>query len=138
MTGKFKSDANTNVLGKFKSEVGLKIITEFVALPPKSYCYKYGLKGSKKRKKVFTCDFRTQTMDFADYERVLDSNQTQTRTIYGFRSFNQQLYTTCEDKIVLSGFYDKFEMLGSVDCIPFGIISTSRQNVYIILNNVPY
>ncbi len=41
MTGKFKSDKNTNVLGKFKSEVGSKIITEFVALSPKSYCYKY-------------------------------------------------------------------------------------------------
>ena len=41
MTGKFKSMKNVNVLGKFKSEVGSKIITEFVGLSPKSYCYKY-------------------------------------------------------------------------------------------------
>ncbi len=41
MIGKFKSTKNTNVLGKFKSEVGSKIITEFLALSPKSYSYKY-------------------------------------------------------------------------------------------------
>ncbi len=52
-------------------------------------------------------------MDFADYKRELDPNQTQTR------SFNQQLYTPCEDKIVLSSFHDKFKILNSVDCEPF-------------------
>ena len=62
-------------------------------------------------------------MDFADYKRVLDSNKTQTRTIYGIRSFNQQLYTTVEDKIVLTSFYDKFKMLNSIDNEPFGFTS---------------
>ncbi len=32
IAGNFRSDRNTNVLGKFKSEVGSNIITEFVAL----------------------------------------------------------------------------------------------------------
>ena len=63
-------------------------------------------------------------MDFADYKRVLDSNQTQTRTIYGIRSFNQQLYTICEDEIVLSSFYDKFKMTDSINCEPFGFNPT--------------
>jgi hypothetical protein len=63
-------------------------------------------------------------MAFSDYKRVLDSNQTQTRTIYGIRSFNQQLFTTCEDKVVLTSFYDKFRMLNSVDREPFGFVST--------------
>ena len=63
-------------------------------------------------------------MEFVDNKRVLDSNQTQTRTIYGIRSFNQQLYTTCEDKVVLTSFYDKFRMIGSIDCEPFGFVST--------------
>ena len=52
MTGKFRSMKNDNVLGKFKSEVGSKIITEFVALSPKSYCYKYCEKELKKAKGV--------------------------------------------------------------------------------------
>ncbi len=41
MISKFKSTKNTNVLGKFKSEVGSTIITELLALSPKSYSYKY-------------------------------------------------------------------------------------------------
>ena len=63
-----------------------------------------------------------KTMDFADYKRVLDSNKPQTRTIYGIRSFNQQLFTTVEDKIVLTSFYDKLRMLNSIDCEPFGFV----------------
>ena len=122
MTGKFRSDKNTNVLGKFKSEVGSKIITEFVALSPKSYCYKYCLQEVKKAKGV-SLSISDKTMDFADYKRVLDSNQPQTRTIYGIRSFNQQLFTTCEDKIVLTSFYDKLRMINSIDCEPFGFVS---------------
>ena len=62
-------------------------------------------------------------MDFSDYKRVLDSNQPQTRPIYGIRSFNQQLYTTCEDKIVLTSFYDKLRMLNSIDNEPFGFLA---------------
>ena len=59
-------------------------------------------------------------MEAADYKRVLDSNVSQTRTIYGIRSFNQQLYTTCEDKVVLSSFYDKMKLIDSINCEPFG------------------
>ena len=62
-------------------------------------------------------------MTFSDYKRVLDSNQPQTRTIYGIRSFNQQLFTTCEDKIVLTSFYDKMVLVNSIDCLPFGFVS---------------
>ncbi len=40
MTGNFKC-VKQNVLGKFKSEVGHTIITELLALSPKSYSYKY-------------------------------------------------------------------------------------------------
>ena len=107
------------MLGKFKSEVGSKIITEFLALSPKSYSYKYCNEEIKKAKGV-SLSVSDKTMEFADYRRVLDSNQSQTRTIYGIRSFNQQLYTTCEDKVVLTSFYDKMVMIDSVNCVPFG------------------
>jgi hypothetical protein len=111
------------VLGKFKSEVGSKIITEFVALSPKSYSYRYGNKEIEKAKGV-SFSVSDKTIQTADYKRVLDSNQGQTRTIYGIRSFNQQLYTTCEDKVVLSSFYDKLKMIDSINCQPFGFIGT--------------
>ncbi len=111
------------MLGKLKSEVGSKIITEFVALSPKSYCYKCLLEEIKKAEGI-SLSISGKSMDFADYKRVLDSNQTQTRTIYGIRSVNQQLYPICEDKVVLNSFYDKFDMLHSIDCEPFGFVST--------------
>ena len=38
MSDEYKVERNNNVLGKMKSEVGSKIITEFCALSPKSYC----------------------------------------------------------------------------------------------------
>ncbi len=119
MTGKFKSDANNGVLGKMKSEVGSKIITEFVGLSPKSYSYKYCDKEVKKAKGV-SLAVSDKTMEFADYRRVMDSNKIQTRPIYGIRSFNQQLFTTLEDKVVLNSFYDKMKMIDSISCEPFG------------------
>ena len=102
-----------------KNETGSKVITEFLALSPKNYPYKYAEKETKKAKGV-SLSVSEKTMDFEDYHRVLESNNSQTRPIYGIRSFNQQLFTTCEDKVVLSSFYDKMKMLTSIDCEPFG------------------
>ena len=123
------------MLGKFKSEVGSKIITEFVALSPKSYSCKYCLEEIKKAKRV-SLSISDKTMTFSDYKRVLDSNQPQTRTIYGIRSFNQQLFTTCEDKIVLTSFYEKLKMLNSIDCEPFGFVSKNdlKEKLPILLS----
>ena len=43
-----KNKEHYNGLGKFKSEVNENIITEFCALNPKSYAYKYLEKGAIK------------------------------------------------------------------------------------------
>ncbi len=112
------------MLGKFKSEVGSEIITEFVALSPKSYCYKYKYNSEEvvKAKGIPLANSKKK-MDFADYKRFLASNKTQTRTIYGIRSFNLQLYATCEGKVVLTSFYDKMAMLNSIDCEPSGFVA---------------
>ena len=88
-------------------------------LSPTSYAYNYCEKEFKNAKGV-SLSVSDKTMEAADYKRVLDSNQVQTRKIYGIRSFNQQLYTTCEGKVVLSSFYDKMKLLDSINCEPFG------------------
>jgi hypothetical protein len=103
-------------------------MSEFFALSPKSYSYKYCAMETKKAKGL-SLSVSDKTMEFADYKKVLDSNQSQTITIYGIRSFNQQLYTTCEDKVVLTSFYDKFKMIDSVNCVPFGYNPTKRKYV---------
>ena len=119
MKGKFKNDDNCQVLGKMKSEVGDKIITEFVGLNPKSYAYKYCNREVKKAKGV-SLSVSEKTMCFDDYKRVMTSNNIQTRPIHGIRSFNQQIYSTLEDKVVLNSFYDKLTMVNDIDCIPYG------------------
>ena len=123
LTGKWKSTKNESVLGKMKNEVGDKIITEFVALSPKSYAYKYCEKEVKKAKGV-SLSVSEKTMDFNDYKRVLDSNKSQTRKITGIRSFNQQIFTHVEDKVVLNSFYDKMKMVDSINCLPFGFVES--------------
>ncbi len=70
-------------------------------------------------------------MEFADYKRVIDSNQSLTRTIYGVRSFNQQILTTWDGQIVLIFFYDKMKMLDTINCEPFGY---SKEKVSITDN----
>ena len=75
-----------------KNEVGDNIITEFVALSPTSYAYKYCEKEVKNAKGV-SLSVSEKTMDFNDYKRVLDSNKSQTRKITGIRSLNQQMFT---------------------------------------------
>ena len=56
-----------------------------------------------------------------DYVHVLETNEPAKRDIISIRSFNHQLYThKTEDKIALSSFYDKMQMIDSVNCVPFG------------------
>jgi hypothetical protein len=59
-------------------------------------------------------------MEFSDYRRVCESNNPQTRPIYNIRSFNQQIFTTLEDKQALSPFYDKMKLLDAISCQPYG------------------
>jgi hypothetical protein len=119
MEDKYKIKDNYQVLGKMKSEVGSKVITEFLALSPKSYAYKYADKETKKAKGV-SLAVSDKTMNFDDYHRTLLNQSIQTRPIYNIRSFNQQLFTTLEDKVVLSAWYDKLNMLNDVECEPYG------------------
>ena len=122
MSDEYKDETNNNVLGKMKSEVGSKIITEFCALSPKSYCYKYCEKEVKKAKGV-SLNVSEKTMAFCDYEGVMSGSGYQTRDIYGIRSFNQQLFTTLTNKVVLNAFYDKMKMIDDRTCEPFGYIT---------------
>ena len=119
MEGKYKSTKNENVLGKFKSEVGSKIITEFCALSAKSYSFKYCDLEVKKAKGVSKA-VTDKLINFEDYKRCMESNNIQTRPIYSIQSFNQQIYTTLTDKVSHSPFYDKMKLLDSINCVPYG------------------
>ena len=106
-----------------KNEVGEKIITECVALSPKSYAYKYCEMEVKKAKGV-SLSVSEKTIDFNDYKRVLDSNKIQTRNIFGIRSYKRPIFTYVEDELVLNSFYDKMKMVDSINCLPLGFVES--------------
>ena len=116
-------DVNYTTLGKMKSEVGENIITEFCALNPKCYSYRYvveeKIKENKKAKGI-SMAVVDQTMDFNHYQKVMESNKPEERFIYSLTSFNQQLFSCLEEKVALSSFYDKFVMLDAINCVPYG------------------
>ena len=61
---------NKKVIGMMKGELGGKIITEFVALRPKSYAYKYNSKEEKKCEGIKKCVVK-KTLGFDDYVNCL-------------------------------------------------------------------
>lgn len=120
---KHKSNANYNVLGKMKSEVGENVLVEFLALNPKCYSYKYLVEGKvkeSKRAKGISMPVVDKTIKFDDYREVMSTEESQTRKIHGIRSFNQQLFTVMEDKVALTPFYDKMRLLDEVNTEPYG------------------
>jgi hypothetical protein len=43
-----------------------------------------------------------------------------TKEVTAIRSFDHKIYTCTTKKVVLTGYYDKMQMIDSVDCVPFG------------------
>ena len=66
---------NRKVIGKMKDDLGGKIMTEFIALRPKSYAHKYNFKKEKVGKKckgIKKCVIK-KTLKFNDYVKCLHS-----------------------------------------------------------------
>ena len=66
-----------------------------------------------------------KTMQFPDYHDVMTTTKPQSRKKnYNIRSFNQQLFTTLEEKQALTPFYDKLRLLDAINCEPYGFESS--------------
>ena len=61
---------NKKVIGKMKDELGGKIMTEFIALRPKLYAYKYNSKEEKKCKGIKKCVIK-KSLKFGDHVNCL-------------------------------------------------------------------
>ncbi len=121
-----KCKDNENVLGKFKDELHGMAMTEMLGLNPKTYAFRWQkldstISETKKAKGVpkATVD---KDMAFDSYEEVLENGNIAKREVTNFGSFNQQLFTVTNQKIVLNAFYDKMKMLNKKDCEPFGFL----------------
>ena len=102
------------------------MITEFLALNPKVYSFKYQQELSNndvKNKKVLKGVSKTvvkKEIDHKDYVHVLNTDEKIDKTVTSIRSFNHQLFTYVQNKTALTSFYDKMHMVDNNTCVPFG------------------
>ena len=95
-TGKYKK-----VIGLMKDELGGKIMTEFVALRPKSYSYLTGdCKEDKKAKGTKKCVIKRR-LKFNDYKDCLLNNDIILKSQQRFKSERHDVYTEEINNITL-------------------------------------
>ena len=125
-----KDNTNKKVLGKFKDEKNSLLITEFLALNPKVYSFKYQydlesleVKNKKTLKGVSKTVVKNE-IKHDDYVQVFNTDESISRKVTSIRSFNHQLFTYVQEKTALTSIYDKMKMIDSNTLIPFGYVKT--------------
>ena len=112
---------NKKVPGLFKDELGGKIITEVVAIRPKTYAYLID-DGSehKKAEGIKKCVIKRKLM-FQNYKDCLLNNKTVYRPQERFKSYSHDVYTEEVNKIALSNSDDKrMETSDGIKTYPYG------------------
>ena len=95
------TEVNKKVIGLMKDELGGDIITEFVALRPKSYSYiANNFIEMKKAKGTKKCVIK-KMLRFEDYKKFLFSNGKVLKSQQRFKSENHEVYTENINKIVI-------------------------------------
>ena len=98
---------NKKVIGLMKDELGLKIITEFVTLRPKTYSYLTDDgKEDKKAKGTKKCVIK-KMIKFHDYKKCLLNDEVILNPQQRFISKKHDFYTENINKIALSNNDDK-------------------------------
>ena len=94
------SDTNKKVIGKFKDELGGKVLTEFIGIRPKMYSY-VG-EDSGKRAKGVKKSVLKKTITHEDYKNCLIKNEVYSRDMPGLRSYKHTIHGETVTKIALS------------------------------------
>ena len=98
---------NKKVIGLMKDELGGGIITEFVALKPKTYSYITDeFIEMKKAKGTKKCVIK-KMLNFEDYKKCLFDTEPMLKSQQRFKSENHEVYTENINKIALSSNEDK-------------------------------
>ena len=114
---------NKKVIGLMKDELGGGIITEFVALRPKTYSYiTNDFTELKKAKGTKKCVVK-RMLRFEDYKNCLFSNGKVLKSQQRFKSENHSVYTENINKIALSCDDDKRTITSDgITSYPYGYI----------------
>ena len=101
------TEKNKKVIGLMEDELGGRIITEFVALRPKTYSYLTDdFKEDKKAKGTKKCAIK-RMIKFDDYKKCLLNGEVVLKSQQRFKSKGHDVYTENINKIVLSSNDDK-------------------------------
>ena len=112
---------NKKVIGKFKDELGGKVITEFIALRAKAYAY-ITEDGSvhKRAKGTKKCIIKREIM-FEHYKYCLFNSKTIIKSQQRFRSDHHNVHTEEVNKIALSSNDDKIlQTFDKITAYPYG------------------
>ena len=93
---------NDKVPGKFKHELGSKIIEEFIAQTPKTYCFNDYPKNTKE-KRTKNCN----NVKHEEYYNALMYNTQRTVDECRIQKVSDNITTTKTSKIILNTFDDK-------------------------------
>ena len=112
---------NKKVIGLMKDELGGKIITEFVALRPKTYSYLTDdCKEDKKAKGTKKCVIKRE-LKFNNYKDCLLNDKVVLKSQQRFKSERHDVYTENVNKIALSTNDDKrLITLDKITSYPYG------------------
>ena len=112
---------NKKVIGLMKDKLGGWIITEIVALRPKTYSYMTDEFIEMKRAKGTKKCVIKKMLQFEDYKKCLFDNEPMLKSQQRFKSENQEVYTDNINKIALSSNDDKrIVALDGITSYPYG------------------
>ena len=112
---------NKKVLGKFKDEMNGKIITHFIGLKPKAYCYKvYGDDKEHKKSKGVVKHKVSNQLSYNTYEETLNRNCKEEVSFNTIRSKNHQIYSINQTKYALSNYDNKRYWFNDFESLPYG------------------
>ena len=112
---------NKKVIGLMKDELGGKIITEFLALRPKTYSYlRDDCKEDKKAKGTKKCVIKIE-LKFNDYKNCLLNDKAVLKSQQRYKCERHDVYTENFNKIALSNNDDKrLSTFDKIETYPYG------------------
>ncbi len=119
------SSKNKKVIGKFKDELGVKVMSEFIGLRSKSYAFTYidinNIERCDKKLKGIKKNIIKETINFKHYYNCLTLKKEEYRKMNTIRSYKHQLYTEEINKKALGAFDDKRYILeNGINSLPYG------------------
>ena len=127
---------NKKFSGKFRDELGGKIITEFCALKPKNYAYKLDNDNEVKKAEGTKKCIVKRRITFDNYVDILFNSNKLLKSQFTFTSDLHDIYTQKINKIALNYFDDKrIQVDDKITTYPYGYFDNDIDINFEIKNN---